>query len=610
MDNNHNVDSQITSTYNFESKINNRHSFASKIINSRLYEVIVSSFTSTNSWFAKFINNNIITNTSIKSIGNLYTVFISNSLMTVKTLINITGVFTIKFVETNTIKAIIKSSQNMGTATVILANKIVARMSSLFRITSANNIASHNIIAATIIGRKYYLLSDWDSYNMSDLDAMNLSAMDYFSDTGFTAFYVDNAATGTGTGLSWVNAWASFAAINWTTLQNAVKPVLYISGGASSKTYLATLAVGKSGTIVSPICIDVGANSPSPSGHSGQVIIDGGGTRTSGIYSEGKNYIHINGLSGVVYNLLIQNTVTGADGDAAVVLRDGIGLYADYIKIDNAKNRGVFFYTVTNGRVRGCDIRTGDVDNAYQTDCIYVGRGTGNFIENNYCLLGNNWTTGHVDVLQIVGDDGLTIRNNWLEWHNGRGVSGNQTLIMEETTGNIFIYNNVMWGCSVASNLMMKDATSGMTYILNNTMIAQNPTGKALLLMYPDEDQIGLIQNNILYSQNEIPLYCNQVLALTGKINNNCLYRSTGTDISYLNGATHTWAQHQSAGYDINGVNANPLFVTNFSDLHLQAGSPCRHEVTLGADLSAYFTTDKDGVFRPVAQWDIGAYQY
>jgi hypothetical protein len=419
-------------------------------------------------------------------------------------------------------------------------------------------------------------------------------------------YFVDNTAKGSNTGTSWLDAWQSFAAINWATLHNATNPVLYISGG----TYNEQMTIGGSGSASNPILIDVGANSPSPSGHDGIVIIDGGGTRTSGIYSEGKSYIHVNGLSGSTLKLLIQNTITGADGDAAVVLRDGTGLYADYIKIDNASNRGVFFYTVTGGRVRGCDIRSGDVDNAYQTDCIYVGRGFGNVVENNYCLLGNNWATGHVDVLQIVGDDGLIVRNNWLEWHTGRGASGDQTLIMEETTGNIFIYNNVMLGCSAASNLMMKDATSGAVYILNNTMIAQNPTGKALLLMYPDEDQIGLIQNNILYSQNEIPLYCNQHLALTGKINNNCLYRVTGTDISYLNGTTRTWAQHQAAGYDTAGVNADPKFVTEFTKLHLQASSPCRFGVTPGADLSAYFTTDKDGVLRPAGQWDIGAYQH
>ena len=179
MDNNHNFDSQVTSTHSFESKINNSHSFASKIINSKLYEVIVSSFTSTNSWFAKFINNNVIINSSIQSTGNLLGHFISNSIITVKSLMNITGIFTVKFVESNTIKAIIKSSQNMGTATIILVDNIVARISSLFRITTTNKIIAQNNINVTLVGKKYYLLSDWDASYLSALDSMNLQDMDY-----------------------------------------------------------------------------------------------------------------------------------------------------------------------------------------------------------------------------------------------------------------------------------------------------------------------------------------------------------------------------------------------------------------------------------------------
>ena len=179
MDNNHNVDSQITSTHSFESKINNNHSFASKIINSKLYEVIVSSFTSTNSWFAKIINNNIITNTPIHSTGNLLGHFISNSTMAVNNIANLTGILSASFINKNTIKAVIKSSQNMGNAIIILTDNIVARMSSLFRVTTTNRISSQNIITASLVGYKYYLVSDWDSNNLSDLDAMNLQDMDY-----------------------------------------------------------------------------------------------------------------------------------------------------------------------------------------------------------------------------------------------------------------------------------------------------------------------------------------------------------------------------------------------------------------------------------------------
>jgi hypothetical protein len=177
--NNHNFDSQIIDTHSFESKINNTHSFTSIIINSRIYEIVLSGFTQTNSWFARFADKNQITVNAIKSIGNLSANFISISVMTVKTVMNFTGVLSANFVENNNIKAIIKSSQNMGTATIILTNNIVARMSSLFRIATTNKITTQNTITATLVGKKYYTLSDWYGYNLSDLYTKTLDEMSF-----------------------------------------------------------------------------------------------------------------------------------------------------------------------------------------------------------------------------------------------------------------------------------------------------------------------------------------------------------------------------------------------------------------------------------------------
>ena len=75
------------------------------------------------------------------------------------------------------------------------------------------------------------------------------------------------------------------------------------------------------------------------------------------------------------------------------------------------------------------------------------------------------------------------------------------------------------------------------------------------------------------------------------------------------------------AGYEIHGIEADPLFinpVTNTakfpgylstSDLHLQTNSPASPAIGAGVNLSAIFTTDKDGVLRSTnGLWDIGAY--
>lgn len=75
--------------------------------------------------------------------------------------------------------------------------------------------------------------------------------------------------------------------------------------------------------------------------------------------------------------------------------------------------------------------------------------------------------------------------------------------------------------------------------------------------------------------------------------------------------ATASWAAWQAMGYDAHGTwTADPLFSSlSGLDLHLTSASPAAHA---GANLSSYFTSDKDGKARPsgTTAWDIGAYQY
>jgi hypothetical protein len=69
---------------------------------------------------------------------------------------------------------------------------------------------------------------------------------------------------------------------------------------------------------------------------------------------------------------------------------------------------------------------------------------------------------------------------------------------------------------------------------------------------------------------------------------------------------SETFAAWQTLGYDVGGVNADPLFVTNGSDYHLQSSSPAKDAGTTIATV----TTDKDGNARPQGSaYDIGAYE-
>lgn len=86
-------------------------------------------------------------------------------------------------------------------------------------------------------------------------------------------WYVDNAASSSGNGQSWSEAFNSFSAIPWSSINPG--DTLFISGGSSGKTYTSDLVVGKSGTASARITIRVGQDS----GHAGPVVFDGASAR-------------------------------------------------------------------------------------------------------------------------------------------------------------------------------------------------------------------------------------------------------------------------------------------------------------------------------------------
>ena len=107
-----------------------------------------------------------------------------------------------------------------------------------------------------------------------------------------TDYYVDKNATGLNNGLSWTNAWHLFLILIGAQLQPG--DIIYISGGVDSTVYTSGLTIGKSGTAGNYIYIMPGKYAPSPSGHSGRIIIrNSGGVGSS---NSGYNYIYLKGL--------------------------------------------------------------------------------------------------------------------------------------------------------------------------------------------------------------------------------------------------------------------------------------------------------------------------
>ena len=386
---------------------------------------------------------------------------------------------------------------------------------------------------------------------------------------------------------------------------------MFLDGGATSMTYNSTLTPAASGTAGHWITIDVGANSPSPSGHSGTVIIDGGGVRSSGIYIDTRSYIRVNGLSGSTSRLTVQNHLGSADPNGSVHVTHSSYVSVDYITINNARTRGVFFNDVDHSRIRGCDIRTGLVNNPMQTDGLYLQYGNDNVVENNVVVLGNNDANNHIDALQVANQEArLTVRGNWLEWAYGRGNANSQGAMISGITDWLRLYNNVILGSSQqqwqAVLLWGTYNATGTYYVWNNTIIAQHPLGTAVQYGSISNSEIGAIQNNIIYSPGGYTLQVPIAVSPASKIDYNCLYRASGTGgIAYMSGA-RTWTQYQALGYDLHGIDANPDYDAS-NGYRLNATSPC---IDRGMNLGADFNDDRDGNARPRgAAWDIGPYE-
>lgn len=477
-------------------------------------------------------------------------------------------------------------------------------------------------------------------------------------------WYVDNSVGSSGNGQSWATAWKQFSNINWASV--SAGDTIYISGGSASKTYTGQLSIGKSGTAGNPITITIGAASPSPSGHDGQVIIDGQGTETGGnIRGNGYNYIIVDGYRG-----------SAVDGDYTYGLRsinpaaNGY-VYYDYDSPHDVKVTHIEGYGTTTGASddnRGGILIANDTYNIEISYCwihgpvkVYVDRAqrwdaTGMTVWNvlsgttftrvklhhnkveqvlndgirgsNNCSLYNNDVrnvdgTGHSDSLLIQSGSYAKVYNNYVE-------SNDQAIYLDNlstsTKSNVWIYNNAIVGTHPAgssglSHFINLDPESGnwdTIYIMNNTF--WNAGGGLYVIRGNGRgfNQVTnlMIKNNILCSSGELPivLVSSNTFLDANALDYNLYMLANGSEIvAWTDGSNKTLTQLRalSPARETNGAYGTPTFVSTTVDawnLHLVASDTM--VINKGADLKTYFTTDKDGVSRPQGSaWDIGAYE-
>jgi hypothetical protein len=475
-------------------------------------------------------------------------------------------------------------------------------------------------------------------------------------------WYVDNAASGSNNGTSWINAWRAFNLINWALIVPG--DTLYISGGSTSKTYNETLTIGKSGTPGNLITVSTGQDT----GHNGTVVIDGQLTRYSAATINGKSYIKLTGQVGTSQNMkLTRGTSSGLQLDGAItnvevayleissngVSGDTNGItarlpfnenrnleihhclvhdnYQDGMNLlqttaGEATQYGTFrihHNTISNINDDGIETSFGvDIyNNEFGPRIASGGRGHPDQIQfyNSYTRIYNNYFHGSV----ITADPGNSNSNIFSDAFDA-GITLNPK--------NIQIFNNLIVELETPGandyhrGIAMKFAEPGVLsanniLIANNTIIGVPFYGMTLTFASIGTENVSnvVIENNIFKDVGRIGgaaigyekgngtiTYGSHGAGTDVIVDNNIIYASSGTYSTTIvfNGSWLSFASFKSSsGCEAHGLLSNPSLDASYG---LNAGSPA---IGAGASLAAYFTTDKDGNVRP-GTWGIGAYEY
>ena len=402
---------------------------------------------------------------------------------------------------------------------------------------------------------------------------------------GAATFYVDKAARGANSGGSWTDAWTSFSAIQWSRV--TAGSVVEVAPG----TYAEQMSIAVNGTASSPITV----MATDDAGRTGTVTIDGGNSRSYGIFVEG-DYVTVRGFSFV-------NTTS-----ACVRLDRTTGCRVERITAGARGGRGIYLYFSSNNVISGANI-TNPVSTSSQTDGIFTSNGDNNIFEGIVYHDYNGNASPHVDGIQFYQESNFTIRNSWFEQHNNK-TSDCQGIYATNSKGTCRIYNNVIkylvTGSSLIYNGLPLD-TNFTTLVYNNTLhVGNSPNG-----IHVDGAR-AVVKNNLIYGTGTTRIY--HVMFDTPLSSwSNCDYNlywnanggSPGAPVAYASGSK-TLAQMRSLGADQHSLEVNPNL--NLTTLAPNAGSPA---LDAGADLGSLFTTDRTGLARPQnARWDIGAYEY
>ena len=423
--------------------------------------------------------------------------------------------------------------------------------------------------------------------------------------------YVDKNASGQNNGTSWANAWESFSDIEWDQIQPG--DTIYISGGTDSTIYYEELSVGANGITANPITIIAGKYSPSPSGHSGRVIIDGGGTRVQSIYVHDRKYVTIKGFE-------LRHAAKGVNVEADVhvsnIVIDSLNIYNYNDQAGIMLNGIQSTYTVDSVTIKNCRIVSWPMYIG-QTDGIYMQGAQHTVIHDNYIRIPNQDPLAHNDVIQGYHCNGFIIYNNVLindSVYSPEG-GGIPLILGSEGTNPVVIYNNFIYMGGVwlpTGNMSAVLCTRWYdnnpmppTWIINNTIIANGPRCRGIWQQYTATCINNIIAMYCPPAYRDLTFMSNfdvwdlPSAAIVDSIRSNLFWKD-GLDIGFtgqykgngLTGGISGWFDWVNI-YGGTGINADPKLVINVgyeSDQGALNGElkPSSQAINKGEDIQPY----------------------
>jgi hypothetical protein len=335
-----------------------------------------------------------------------------------------------------------------------------------------------------------------------------------------------------------------------------------------------------------------------------------------------------------LHDIVINGLASTSSTDHAIEIRDCHRIQALNLDLTNgASLNSLFHVSVVSGTcddiyLYNCNIHDGAangltstglpgnyVTNLHVVQCIMHDNGTrisprdhGFYPQYTQCLLEDcQMTDNYCDGAFIGNGSPKVVFNRCLFDGNGKSASSGAGIMVRN--GTLMTLMNSIISNNYSVGIYGDVGTVSAQHIYNNTIINNRAAGINPLAGSDN----WTIENNIIYNNpaiittaSHVPMrIADSTMGSHMVIDHNLVYFG-GNNPASVGGTTKTFAQWQAltGAPDAHGISADPVFVTNYTDLHPQTTSPCK---SAGATDTGVLT-DYDQVPRD-ATADIGAYE-